>query len=287
MTGAMRIAGFAVGVVAVAGVAAAVGLAVGPLDRGHDDSGGHGGDGHSTTAMDDHAAPPGLAVAQDGLTLAPRVRTAAAGTTAEYAFRILGEDGRPVRDFDVEHDREMHLIVVRRDLTGFQHLHPRMDPDGTWRTPLRPEAAGTHRVFADFSHEGDATTLGVDLGVPGTAGHDPLPAPAATSTAGAYTVRMQGSAVQRGTESDLGFEVSRDGARIGDLQPYLGARGHLVALREGDLAFLHVHPLDDATAGPSVRFRVEWPSPGRYRLFLQVRHDGRIVTTPFTVEVRS
>jgi len=287
MTGAARIAGFAAGVVAVAGAAAAVGLAVGPIERGHDAAPGHGGGGHTATVMDAHGAPPGLAVAQDGLTLLPAVRTAAAGTPTEYAFRVLGEDGRAIRNFDIEHDRAMHLIVVRRDLTGFQHLHPRMDADGTWRTPLALDAAGTYRVFADFSHEGRSTTLGVDLGVPGRTGHDALPAPAATSTAGAYTLRRQGPAVQRGSESDLAFQVIRDGARVDDLQPYLGARGHLVALREGDLAFLHVHPLDEATSGSRVRFRVEWPSPGRYRLFLQVRHDGRIVTTPFTVEVRS
>lgn len=287
MTGATRIAGFAAGVVAVAGAAAAVGLAVGPIERGHDTSAGHGGGGHTAAAMDDHGAPPGLAVTQEGLSLVPSVKTAAAGTATQYAFRIVGEDGETVRDFDVEHDRSMHMIVVRRDLTGFQHLHPRMDPDGTWRTPLTLDAPGTYRVFADFSHEGRSTTLGVDLGVPGATGHADLPVPAEVASAGPYTVRLHGSAVQRGAESDLAFQVSRDGERVEDLQPYLGARGHLVAIREGDLAFLHVHPLDDATPGPSVRFRVEWPSAGRYRLFLQVRHDGRIVTTPFTVEVRA
>ena len=35
-------------------------------------------------------------------------------------------DGQPVRDYEVEHEKRMHLIVVRRDLTGFQHLHPRL-----------------------------------------------------------------------------------------------------------------------------------------------------------------
>ena len=285
MTGAARIAAFAIGVVATAGAAAAVGLAVGPIERGHDGD-SHGDGRHAAARMEDHGALPGLAVSQDGLTLAPETRTIATGAT-EYTFRILSQDGRAIRDFDIEHARAMHLIVVRRDLTGFQHLHPRMDPDGTWRTPLTIEDPGTYRVFADFSHEGRATTLGVDLGVPGAADHLSLPAPGGVSHDGSYAIRLKESAVQRGPESDLSFEVSARGARVQDLQPYLGARGHLVALREGDLAFLHVHPLDDATTGSLVRFRVEWPSAGRYRLFLQVRHDEQIVTAPFTVEVES
>ena len=62
---------------------------------------------------------------------------------------------------------------------------------------------------------------------------------------------------------------------------YLGAGGHLVALREGDMAFLHVHPTGD---GPS--FAATFPTPGRYRLVLQFRHDGRVRTVAFTQVVR-
>ena len=62
---------------------------------------------------------------------------------------------------------------------------------------------------------------------------------------------------------------------------YLGAGGHLVALREGDLAFLHVHPLDDG-----VTFEATFPSAGRFRLFLQFKHAGRVQTVAFTEEIR-
>lgn len=272
-----RLAGFAAAVVAVAGTAAAVGFAVGPV--GHDeDTAGHSGGGHGGPA-EAHAAPPGLAVTEGGLTLQPVSRTAVAGAETEYAFRIVDELGATVTDFDVEHERRMHMIVVRRDLSGFQHLHPVMDPDGTWRIRLRIAEPGVHRVFADFARDGRSTTLGVDLTVPGTAAARPLPAPAAVSAVGPYRVRLDADG------DTLTFRVDRDGRPVTDIAPYLGARGHLVALREGDLAFLHVHPLDDATAGDAVSFRVEWPSAGRYRLFLQFRHRDRVVTAPFTREV--
>jgi hypothetical protein len=57
----------------------------------------------------------------------------------------------------------------------------------------------------------------------------------------------------------------------------------LVALREGDLAYLHVHPGDEA--GDSVPFMTEFPSAGRYRLYLQFKHAGRVHTAEFTQDV--
>jgi hypothetical protein len=85
-----------------------------------------------------------------------------------------------------------------------------------------------------------------------------------------------------GHEDDLTLTISRDGRPVTDLQPHLGAFGHLVALRDGDLAYLHVYPQED-TAGPEIRFTAEVPSAGRYRLFLDFRHAGRVRTATFDV----
>ena len=73
-----------------------------------------------------------------------------------------------------------------------------------------------------------------------------------------------------------------------DLQPYLGAFGHLVALRSGDLAYLHVHPDgepgDGSTKpGPDVAFGAEVPSAGDYHLYLDFKHDGVVRTAQFKV----
>jgi hypothetical protein len=71
--------------------------------------------------------------------------------------------------------------------------------------------------------------------------------------------------------------------KLTDLQPYLAAYGHLVALRQGDLAHLHVHPdgvPGDGVipAGPAIEFVAEVPSAGTYRLFLDFQHDGVVRT---------
>jgi hypothetical protein len=81
--------------------------------------------------------------------------------------------------------------------------------------------------------------------------------------------------------------VRKDGEPVTDLQPYLGAYGHLVALREQDMAYLHVHPDgapgDGSThSGPGVTFYAEVPTTGAYRLFLDFRHDGVVRTADFT-----
>ena len=135
-------------------------------------------DGAATTAPQ---PVRGLAVSDKGLTLELARRSAPRGKAFELAFRIVDRNGRTVRDFDVEHTKRMHVIVARRDLTGFQHLHPEQQPDGSWIVPLELAAAGSYRLFADFSHEDEKTTLATDLRVEGSADLRGLPAPATTA----------------------------------------------------------------------------------------------------------
>jgi hypothetical protein len=125
-----------------------------------------------------------------------------------------------------------------------------------------------------------------DLQVAGSYDPQPLPEPSAVTEVDGYTVVLTGD-LAAGAEFELTFSVSRDGRPVTDLQPYLGAYGHLVALREGDLEYLHVHPLeDDAVApapGPHVEFAATAPSAGTYRLFLDFRHGDAVHTAAFTV----
>ena len=172
----------------------------------------------------------------------------------------------------------MHLILARRDLSGFQHLHPAQGADGSWSAPVRLADAGSYRLFADFSHEDTPRTLAADLRVDGDADLRPLPAPRATAKSdGGYDVRLDADSPRPGQEADLTFTITRNGAPV-KTEPYLGAGGHLVALREGDLAFLHVHPTEDH----GVEFETELEKTSRYHLYLQFKHDGRVHTAEFT-----
>ena len=224
----------------------------------------------------------GLAVADGGLRVVvddPELRR---GRTERLSFRIVDRRGATVRDFDVEQEKRMHLILARRDLTGFQHLHPEQGADGAWSTTVRVDDAGSYRLFADFSRDGEARTLASDLRVDGAADLLPLPPPRTRSVSdGGYDVSLDAGSARPGEETDLRFSVAKDGAPV-RTEPYLGAGGHLVALREGDLAYLHVHPTEE---GDGVGFAATFPTAGRYRLFLQFKHAGRVQTAAFTLEV--
>ncbi|WLS46517.1 hypothetical protein Q3V37_04365 [Micromonospora profundi] len=283
-----RLGGFALGLAAVFGAAYGIGRVADPAapvaESRHDGGAAHASDPTEQGGHDEAAGlPGGLLVSDRGYTLEP-----VAAPAGEFAFRVTGPDGQPVTRYDVAHDKRMHLIVARRDLSGFRHVHPDLAPDGTWRVDTPLAGPGQWRAFADFTPTGgEPLTLGVDVTVPGVLTERPLPAPATSTTVDGYTVTLAGEP-QPGRTSPLTLTVSRDGQPVTDLEPYLGAYGHLVALRRGDLAYLHVHPEgapgDGRTRpGPDVTFLAEVPSVGSYRLYLDFRHGGRVRTAEFTV----
>ncbi|MFI6653590.1 hypothetical protein ACIBI8_39095 [Streptomyces sp. NPDC050529] len=251
-----------------------------PAPTDGDGDGASGGAGH---------LPGGLQISERGYTLSLSDSYVTAGAPVDLRFRILGADGSPVTAYQPAHGKELHLIVAPRDLSTFQHLHPTRAADGTWRATAAVPAAGEYRVFADFTPAGasQGLTLGADLHAAG----DLRPAPPAETgravTVDGYRVTLTGDLIP-GRATRLSLAVARDGRPVTDLQPYLGAYGHLVALRAGDLAYLHVHPDgepgDAGTApGPDITFTTTAPSRGGYRLFLDFRHGGVVRTAAFTV----
>ncbi|WP_436499663.1 hypothetical protein [Actinokineospora sp. HUAS TT18] len=289
MNTAAKLTAYGVALALAAGGAWAIGTAVGPLSvesaaqaDGH--GGAHGGTVAESTPND---LPKGLASSRGGFTFTPTHATLSTGSAQPFSFRITKPGGEALTAFDIEHEKPLHLIVVRRDTSGFQHVHPTMAADGTWTVALNLPQAGSYRAFADFAPTGsEPVTLGVDLTVPG----DSVPVEyreSRVATVDGYEVRLAGDLVS-GSSSKVTLSVFKDGKPVDDLQPYLGSYGHLVALRGGDLAYLHVHPEgapgDGKTRpGPDVVFFAEVPSAGVYRLFLDFRHNGVVRTAEFTL----
>ncbi|MGW0824758.1 hypothetical protein [Streptomyces sp. NPDC002845] len=241
-------------------------------------------------ADDAAEVPEGLQVSAHGYSIDLRTPRIERGRGTEIRFAILDAQGQAVTDYEVEQEKELHLILASRDLTVYRHLHPTRDADGTWRTSVNLPTAGDYRLFADFApaaEGGESLTLGTDLAVAGSYEPQELPQQVSTSEVDGYTVALSGD-LDTGSARDLTFEVSKDGKPVTDLQPYLGAYGHLVALRAGDLAYLHVHPNSEAgdaktKPGPTVSFTATAPSAHAYRLFLDFKHDGEVRTASFTV----
>ena len=290
----MKLATYALALVVVFVAAAEIGLRLRPEARASTgqttpasttEAGGHGNEQHghaddptngptSASTADPTGEPiepplPGLAATVDGYRLTLLTPRPAAGPKTEIRLLITGPDDEPVTAYDTAHGKQLHLIVVRRDLASFQHVHPVLAPEtGVWTTTLDTSEAGSYRVFADTVPTGhDGVTLGTDLAVAG----DFTPAPVATSEVrtaevDGYRIELTGRA-RAGQVSTLTATVSHDGRPVTDLDPYLEAYGHLVALRQSDLAYLHVHPDghpgDGITpAGPTITFAVDVPTAG-------------------------
>jgi hypothetical protein len=282
-----KVVGFLVALAAVFGIALGVGKAFGPESDPSDAA--HGGHSEDDTAADtaDEDIPGGLMVSQNGYTFSLADRQAEPGRDVGVSFTVDGPDGKPVTEYDVEHEKRLHLIAVRRDFTGFQHVHPELGSDGVWSTEL-DLTSGQWRLFADFkAADADALTLGTDLAVDGDYRPEPPADESRTAEVDGYTVTLDGD-LTAGKDAKLTLDVSRDGKPVTDLQPYLGAYGHLVALRAGDLAYLHVHPDGEpgdgiTKPGPQVVFYAAVPSDGTYHLYLDFKHDGVVRTAAFTV----
>ncbi|MFI0410362.1 hypothetical protein [Actinomadura sp. 3N508] len=298
MNSAIKLGAYVTGLAVVFGGAAGVGKVVGPVGASaetasHDggghgggkSTGGHGGEGGATASH----TPGGLQVSEDGYTLVPRRTTLTPGKRTDFRFTINGPDGKPVTGFKPLHGKRLHLIVASRDLSGFQHLHPSEAGGGVWTVSVTIPKSGVYRFFTDVQPDGAKRqlTLGTDVFVQGDLRTTPLPKPERVAKVDGYEVTLSGG-LTPGKSTELTLSVSKDGKPVTDLEPYLEAYGHLVALRQGDLAYLHVHPDGEpgdgeTKPGPGITFFAEAPSSGAYRLYLDFKHAGKVRTAEFTV----
>jgi hypothetical protein len=229
----------------------------------------------------------GLSLSSASLTLVPLGTTFPAGRKQRLSFRITGPSGVPVTTFAVVHDKLLHLIVVRRDLTGYQHLHPTMAPDGTWNIDLTLAQPGIYRMIADFTAvvggQPIAATLGSDLTVAGPYAPAPLPAPARAAHTAGLGVVYEGTPDTRSVQPILMTVTGPDG-KAAALQPYLGAFGHLVMIRQGDLGYVHIHPEPQLVDGKA-KFWLTAPSRGTYRMFFDFQVAGQVHDAAWTLTI--
>ena len=265
----VRLALFAAGLAVIAAIAAFAGRASGIEVTTTPDAMSH-------SAQTSDATANGLSDRASGYQFRLRAGTVRAGEPARLDL-TLERSGGPFTELDEAHgEPPLHLILVRRDLAGYVHVHPRLNGDRFTASVTLP-TAGIWRAYADFEVDGEKIVLGRDLFVPGGFTPQRLSPPRATAVVDGYDIRLRRGA-------DLTFEISRAGRPVRAVQPYLGAGGHLVAIREGDLAYLHVHPRQSSRPG-TVTFETDLDKPGRYALFLQFKHRGSVHTVPFTLVV--
>ncbi|GAA4820192.1 hypothetical protein ACFQ0K_13720 [Nocardioides caeni] len=279
MSRRQRIAAFVVALAAVLALAIGIGRWVGPIAT--DDEDDHAHDDRTVLTPDDPDDSDDSGDAGDAAAAPPTTldleRTVHDAGRQRLAFTIRDAAGEPVTSYDVVHEKRLHLVVVRTDLGGYRHVHPRLDAaTGQWAVDVDLDT-GSWRVYADFTPTGGAATIAqADLQVAGDFTPVELGADDATAEVDGYEVHL----ARDGDE--LALHVSRDGAPVTDLEPHLGAYGHLVAIRAADLAYLHVHP-EEGEAGPGVAFHAALDQAGRYRLFFEFSHAGAVHRAELTL----
>ena len=165
---AVKLGAFAVVLAIVLGAGFLVGATVGPEPSTDEESSSHDAVHDDTDATMSGDGPAGLAVSSDGYTLDLRTPVVEAADGAELALVIEGPDGRAGHRLHVEHDKELHLVVVSRDLAATPTCTRPATPTGLWTVDCPPLPPGSYRVFADFVPAGgEGLTLGADLAVPG------------------------------------------------------------------------------------------------------------------------
>jgi hypothetical protein len=273
MSAATRIAVFGVILATAMGVGAGMGATVGP-------------DAIRTEVPTPAPLGQGVVATRDGYRLVPTSPELATDGQS-FRFTIVDRDGHPVTGFTPVHERDLHLIVVNRELTNYHHVHPALADDGTWSVDLPALPAGSYRAIADFQVAGGPRlALGTDVSVAGNYTPMVLPEPNGTTAVDGYEVSISTKAA-KGGEVTASLTVTRGGQPVDDLQRYLGANGHLVAIRAGDLAYLHVHPVDEHAGPPhdgTVTFNASLDATGRYGLFFDFQHNGIVHTAAFTFD---
>lgn len=266
----LRVAGYVHIVVAVSCAGFVIGALIGP----------------AVSRAEEDPAPigEGVVAVEDGYRLVP-TSPILDPDGGEFAFQIQDQSGAPITEYEELHERNLHLIIVSRDLTEFHHVHPELDNTGTWAIDLPALPPGPYRAITDFwAADGPRLALGVDLQVPGDNQPAAAPQPSTVSHVDGYDVTLTATT---GSTGEMTATITvRRGGQVVQPEPYLGANGHLVALRAGDLAYAHVHPDDEADEPEeqAVHFEANLDSAGRYGLFFDFRHDGAVHTATFTFD---
>ncbi|TLS51720.1 copper-translocating P-type ATPase [Paenibacillus antri] len=217
------------------------------------------------------------------------VENAVAGEETKLRIDISGEAGEPIEQFDISHEKLMHLIVVSKDLSYFDHIHPEYRGGGTFDIATTLPAGGEYKLIADYVPSGGETTTATEwIRVDGPSKEAiPLtPGGGHAKTAESIQVTLEDDHPVSGQDFELTFRIadSKSKEPVTDLEPYLGAVGHVVILSEDTEEYLHVHPIDESASGPEARFATNFPYPGVYKLWAQFQRDGQVITVPFVVE---
>ncbi len=208
------------------------------------------------------------------------------------------ESDQLVSKFELVHEKQMHLIAVSEDLSWFAHVHPQQAKDGKFYLDQSFPRPGRYLMFADFTpadglNQIKRSVLEVGGGQPHKA--HLMPDKTLSKTVAGYQISLQLSRpLQAGRPSLLTYTLRKNGRDVNDLEMYLGASGHMMAISQNGQDAVHTHTVGEggqvtpqmATShGPRVTYDLALPTSGLYKIWAQFQHRGQVITVPFTFNV--
>jgi hypothetical protein len=211
-------------------------------------------------------------------------------TDTTMTIQIQDNKGKPIDKFDINHEKKMHLIVVSKDLSFFNHIHPEYKGKGEFDVTTQFPDSGDYKLFADYVPAGNsATSQSKWVSVEGTA---PVPTEIVPETNFVKTVNdivvtLSFDHLMADMELNLKFNMvdAKTKKPVIDLQPYLGAVGHVVIISADAEQYIHVHPTDEKAKGPDAKFMTKFPKSGVYKIWGQFQRNGKTFIVPFVVNV--
>lgn len=213
-----------------------------------------------------------------------------AGKEIGLNIQVQNKDHKPIENFDISHEKKLHLIVVSKDFTYFNHIHPDYNGEGSFDIRTQFPKGGEYKLFADFIPSGGSVmTKSEWVKVEGDEAARVTIEPDSnmTKSVGGKEVTLTFDELQEGEEVTLNFTIKDDKSKepINNLEQYLGAVGHVVILTEDAEQYLHVHPMEEKATGPDAIFATTFPQSGIYKIWGQFQHEGEVFTVPFVVKI--
>ncbi|WP_430510295.1 hypothetical protein [Gottfriedia solisilvae] len=213
------------------------------------------------------------------------------GQKTTLNMNVTNKDGKPVKEFELEHEKLMHLIVVSKDLAFFDHIHPEYEGDGKFTISPNFPTGGEYKLYADYVPKGASKIVkSTEVSVGGQKAQPTklVADKELTKVVDGKEVTLTFDHLMTNMELTMNFTIkdAKTKKPITNLQPYLGAIGHVVAISGDTETYLHVHPMDEKSTGPDAKFMTTFPKKGIYKIWGQFQQNGKVFIMPFTVNVQ-
>ncbi len=220
-------------------------------------------------------------------------------------WMTLPKSAAPIKSYQVEMTKKIHVVIVSDDFKTFLHIHPNLLPNGHFQITQKFPAPGLYQVYADgLPNQLNHQVFRFELPVGGAAkpaAARVLPATGMGVQVGPYEVDLSTVRLKAGRMEMADVEILENGKPAKDLHPYLGAPAHAVFLNSKDLSYVHVHPMgmndsmdmskpmpdlpDNASVSGEMMLMVSIKEAGSYKLWLQFRgKNDQLYIAEFTIQ---